>query len=1131
MIMLPINIYYAHLEVLNDVRLTRREIDIIACILNGRSAKTIPSLLSIAPKTAAAHIENIRSKANCSSRESIIDFVEASEKCALIKNTYYPSLLTQNYFEKTLQEFSKIGCSQTIVCSLIYGQENERNLALIHQLKHHLSLAGFHVKTRNLKKHQPLDQFMGKLALGQGEYALYILPGEGQYSTDNLGAIANVIFISLGSECLAQAINGGDALSPVVFSEQKNYYLSFLEIVKTLCPHVNLNQVFGEFKQHMEAKQLPGGDAHTKTESSHKRTDEKPFVKKLPFFPLGSFSTKKIIHASIGTLLCLALAFSYSFVAKDKAYNPLEEPYAARSELAIPTLSTLLGRSNLIAQIRDKLKEREGIQTLALIGVGGAGKTTLARQYAQQQKAAVVWEINAATRGDLNASFEKLGAALSKTDQEKRELKAIQAIEVPQEREEALVHFTKVRLKALSHWVLIFDNVEKLTDIQTYFPQDTQTWGTGEVILTTRDHNIQNSSQIDHILLVGELNPTEKISLFTQIMNHSAGTPLTPAQIKDAHHFLEQLPPFPLDISLAAYYLKSANASHAEYLAQLKQHKENFESFQGHILKEIGGYTKTRHGIVSLSLKEIIASSKDFADLFLLISLVNAQNIPRELLEKYKDPVSVADFIYHLNKYSLMLKAPNTVLSLHHSTQDIALPYLIQHLALTKDSPLFKTLSTVLDDYMNHIIEDEDFPKMRMMMGHLEKFLAHVELLTDFSKGVLQSKLGSLYYFVNDERASQTLAESLDILSLQGFDSLSSEDKSRLARSFVHIGAVYTELRLDEKAKALFEQAISIYEKEKVKNYADLSWALTHLGNVHRRLGNYKKAREYLEESLHFHKQHALDKKRMAHTLAYLGGAYRGLLGYHQKAIESLETSLTLFPHDHFRVGWILSQLGNVYRELGDSQKAKKYFEQSLLIFNKYLPQDHINIGLALAYLGNCCRELGEHENSRKYLEQSLKIHQKHFDEKHVRWGWILFHLASTYKTIGKHEEAMNLYDKILEIYAKHSQEDSLKNVRLLRNMAEIFVEKNRLSDAEALIKRHVKLLQAHNHAKTYKSLEILGGIYLLKSASSTKNSQESHHLKNQALNNFNHALKIAERHFPKNSIHIQRLRSKIKKI
>src|SRR5262245_38986693 len=122
-IFLPLEIYSKHLETIKGIRFTLREVDIIACILNGRSARTISSFLSISTITFAAHIDNIRAKASCSSRESIIDFVENSDKFSILKNDYYLSLLTETSFKKRLQAISKEGHSRSPVISLIYEQE------------------------------------------------------------------------------------------------------------------------------------------------------------------------------------------------------------------------------------------------------------------------------------------------------------------------------------------------------------------------------------------------------------------------------------------------------------------------------------------------------------------------------------------------------------------------------------------------------------------------------------------------------------------------------------------------------------------------------------------------------------------------------------------------------------------------------------------------------------------------------------------------------------------------------------------------------------------------------------------------------------------------------------------------
>lgn len=72
------NIYSKHLETINGVKLTRREVDIISFFICGRSAKKFASFFFISPKTVENHTHNIMLKLGCNSRESIIDFIEKS---------------------------------------------------------------------------------------------------------------------------------------------------------------------------------------------------------------------------------------------------------------------------------------------------------------------------------------------------------------------------------------------------------------------------------------------------------------------------------------------------------------------------------------------------------------------------------------------------------------------------------------------------------------------------------------------------------------------------------------------------------------------------------------------------------------------------------------------------------------------------------------------------------------------------------------------------------------------------------------------------------------------------------------------------------------------------------------------
>jgi tetratricopeptide (TPR) repeat protein/DNA-binding CsgD family transcriptional regulator len=1162
-LVLPQEIYSAHLETINAVKLSKREIDIIACVLNGRSAKGIGHFLSISPRTVEVHIHNAMKKLGCTSRESLVIFLEKTEQFLILK-AYYLNLLTYNAFEKSLKDIEKqvVDTGAKVNCLIVYWQKN--NSVFFQNLKSCLMLAGISVSLEMREQNQSLSQLAQETH--QDIYTIYALPDspeanlqpapdngkeEAPQSSHQTTISDKVLFLLPDAPKLKMI-----PFSHIHLAHQKNYYCLVFLILTKILPSLDLTKIVADFEgKHEMLPNFYGSAAPNQIHGEEKSLTKNDGSKVFRAKKLWPTKEKAILSFSLFLALSAPIGFFTYQYSNDRRvtmkiaqnqHSPQEgqesfitQPKPVQSDLVMPAAPLLLNRLKIIHQIEGHFKKHlEDIQTVALIGIGGSGKTTLARQYAHSQELPVIWEINAETQESLKSSFENLAYAILKTNKEKNALRELQGIKSATEREEKIMRLVKESLRSHSDWLLIYDNVEQFNDIQKYFPSDARTWGKGKVILTTQNSHMQNNNRIHLTIQVGGLEPSEKLDLFLKVMSRDSLSPFSVIETGQAKKFLNHIPPFPLDVSAAAYYLKATNIAYKEYLARLDNSNEAFLEMQKNILNGATEYTRTRYSIISLSLKDFIHKNKNFCDLLLLTSLLDSENIPRDLLNLYKGELIVDNFIYSLKKYSLivgpLLQSAPTLshIFIHRSTQNISFVYLAEFLKLNKDSSLLKEIVCLLDDYLGQAIEAEDFPKMQVMAGHLEKFLHHRNLLTDFSQGLLESKLGCIYYFIKNDKSHQAIENSIKILVRQNSKILfSDEDRSKIARSLLQVGVVCTELRLYKEAQELIEQAVKVYGKSGLRNNLELSWTLSHLGNVYRRMGNYEKARDYLEDSVRLSKQYETDGKRIVHTLSCLGSVYRGL-GSYQKSIEILEESLKLcekhYSKDHIRVGRVLKSLGTVYRRLGDYQKAKEYIERSVLIFKKHFPENHLNIGLTLAYLGNCLRELGEYQKSCNCLEQSLNIHRKHFDENHATIGWILFHLARTYKDLGRHQESQELFDKVLKIYDKKCEGESIETARLLRDMAEIYLEKNCLDEAESFTKTSLSILERRNHIDIYRSLETLGEIYLKKSIQlpTTKNSQN---FKNQAIDQFNQALKIAGQYFPKNSAHIQRIHSRIK--
>eukprot|EP01099_Mayorella_cantabrigiensis_P001856 TRINITY_DN1814_c0_g1_i1.p1 TRINITY_DN1814_c0_g1~~TRINITY_DN1814_c0_g1_i1.p1 ORF type:complete len:531 (-),score=10.53 TRINITY_DN1814_c0_g1_i1:539-2131(-) len=512
-----------------------------------------------------------------------------------------------------------------------------------------------------------------------------------------------------------------------------------------------------------------------------------------------------------------------------------------------------------------------------------------------------------------------------------------------------------------------------------------------------------------------------------------------------------------------------------------------------------------------------------------------SQHIPTELLDKFKDPIIRDSFIHCLKKYSLVFSGQVSsipCLSIHRSMQDIALVYLSGELKFAKTSPLSQKIFDVIDNYVDQVIEEEDFPRMKLSVRHVERLLRHKDLLPDIAMGSIKSKLGCIYYFVNDHVKSQkAIDESLLILNKNADD---NSLKDKVADSFLHIGYILTETGDYPQAQKLFERSLDIYKAGSPRNEPGVAWALSYLGNVYRRQGHFEKGKDLLEESIRIQEKHPENPIRMARTLSYLGSVYRWL-GDYQKADGAFKTSLKYYqqslPPNHFRIGWMFSYLGNLHRKLGQLESAQSFFEKGLEIYRANFPKDHVNIGLMCAYLGKTCEQLKSYEKGRLLLEEALGIYEKQPKKHQERIAWIAFHLGKVYEGLQDRKKAKELFDKSLKLYQADHQRGDIEKAEFLRRMGEVYLFNNHLEEAQSVLMQSLKIVEDKNHPNAYESLESLAQLYERQSLEALRkgNRKESEDLKNKAMDCLQRALKIISLHFPQNSSHFVRIQSRIR--
>ncbi len=90
----------------NGVYFTKREAEIIAHLMGGKTIKTIANSLNLSPRTIESHLNQIKLKINKTSRDGIIEFIENSGKLLDFKQYYLSNMKgyeSSSFLEKSDQ--------------------------------------------------------------------------------------------------------------------------------------------------------------------------------------------------------------------------------------------------------------------------------------------------------------------------------------------------------------------------------------------------------------------------------------------------------------------------------------------------------------------------------------------------------------------------------------------------------------------------------------------------------------------------------------------------------------------------------------------------------------------------------------------------------------------------------------------------------------------------------------------------------------------------------------------------------------------------------------------------------------------------------------------------------------------
>ncbi len=329
----------------------------------------------------------------------------------------------------------------------------------------------------------------------------------------------------------------------------------------------------------------------------------------------------------------------------------------------------LAGREELLAELDSRLASggASGPRTVVLSGLGGAGKTSVAVEYAYRHLAEVglAWQFACEDAAVLTAGFADLAAQLGALDlaDARDPVDSVHGVLAAYPRE----------------WLLVFDNAADRGSIASFLPPA----GRGRVLITSRDQ----IWPIGHALDVPVLDP----EVAAEFLVNRTGDPDRQAALDLAG----ELGGLPLALEQAAAYIQATASSLAGYLGSFRQRREELLA-RG----EPTGYDETVATTWSLALRDLAESAPGAVGLLRLLAWYAPEAIPLSLLLQPRpglpdefgtevapllvplldDPLAAGDAVAALRRYSLITPARDGSVSVHRLVQAVTIGQLPKEL-------------------------------------------------------------------------------------------------------------------------------------------------------------------------------------------------------------------------------------------------------------------------------------------------------------------------------------------------------------------------------------------------------------------------------------------------------------------
>jgi tetratricopeptide (TPR) repeat protein len=343
--------------------------------------------------------------------------------------------------------------------------------------------------------------------------------------------------------------------------------------------------------------------------------------------------------------------------------------------------------------------------------------------------------------------------------------------------------------------------------------------------------------------------------------------------------------------------------------------------------------------------------------------------------------------------------------------------------------------------------------------------------------------LGMFYSNQGNHNKALSYIQKAMKINEQEFDG----DNTRICEIFNNFGLIYSSQGKLDEALEHFQKALNIYESQQDEdNQANISTTCINMAQIYNAQGNFPCALLFYGKALCIYDK-IFDYESFQFVSIYdsMGliliqqGELDDALGQHSKALAINEKTLGT---EHPQTANSYNNIGTVYFSKGNYTEALKWYEKAIKINVKILGEEHLSTAMTYGNIAKVHLYCDDYTKAFDLQRKVVKIYEATIGKEHRDISHAYMTMGDVCFLVNEHDEAFKWYKKSLTIALREFGTNHHQTAVIYENVGVAHLSKGNFSKGFEYCQKAVKINEnvfGTNHLQTADTYQKMGGYYL----------------------------------------------------